>query len=78
MELPLSCKKILLFMIWAGTYVKVLAKMQLIYWTCSVNHHIPNWGMTFLTTQLATTWTLLILKKTKQKSKQNSLPMGQP
>ena len=33
------------------------SKMECIYWTYSINHHIPHWGMTFLTIQLATAWT---------------------
>ena len=41
----------------AGTYVKFLSKMELIYWTCLINHGIPHWGITFLTIQVATVWT---------------------
>ena len=41
----------------AATYVKVLAKMECVHWTNSINHHIPNWEIKFLTIELAMTWT---------------------
>ena len=41
----------------AATDVKVLVKMECTYWTYSINHHILDWGMTFLTIQLAMAWT---------------------
>ena len=41
----------------AATYVKVLAKMECVHWANSINHHIPNWEIKFLTIELAMTWT---------------------